>query len=95
MLAFAHRSSGSKRALWFRHFSGKIQYFSCKVPELFPAAESRVCSMPTTDDLAHFSTNTIAAYAAGWEFAEWSVQTLRPSTASVFLLLLLTKPFRI
>ena len=67
----------------------------CKVPELFPAAESGVCSMPTTDDLADFSTKTIAVYSAGWEFAEWSAQTLRPSTASVFLVVLLTKPLPI
>jgi hypothetical protein len=51
--------------------------------------------MPTTDDLADFSTKTIAVYAAGWEFPEWTLQTLRPSTASVFLLLLLTKPLPI
>jgi len=61
------------------------------VPELFPAAESCVCSMPTTHDLGNFSTKTIAVYSAGWEFAEWTIQTLRPCTAAVFLLLLLTK----
>ena len=67
----------------------------CNVPELFPAAESRVCSRPITDDLADFSTKTIAVYSAGWEFAEWTLQTLRPSTASVFLRQLLTKALRI
>jgi hypothetical protein len=63
----------------------------CKVPELFPAAESRVCSMPTNHDWADFLTKTIAVYSVGWEFPEWTLQTLCPSTASVFLLLLLTK----
>jgi len=42
--------------------------------------------------VADFSTKTIAVYWAGWEFVEWIVQTLRPSTAAVFLLLSLTKP---
>jgi hypothetical protein len=52
--------------------------------------------MPTTHDLADFSTTkTIAVYSAGWEFAEWTLQTLRPSTVSVFLVLLLTKPLPI